>query len=96
MTGERLDGFQLWVNLPAEHKMTAPRYRGVLARDVPVVNRKDGVTVRVIGRCSRWHQGGCEWNLRESRLSRRVDVCRGSLRAARSERAQRLHLLIRR
>ena len=48
VTGERLDGFQLWVNLPAEHKMTAPRYRGVLARDVPVVNRKDGVTVRVI------------------------------------------------
>jgi hypothetical protein len=43
----RLKGLQLWVNLPMAHKMTAPRYRGVVADDIPVV-RTEGVTVRVI------------------------------------------------
>ena len=44
---ERMDGFQLWANLPAEHKMTRPRYQEVKAADVPVV--KDGeIRVRVV------------------------------------------------
>jgi hypothetical protein len=28
-------GFQLWANLPASHKMMAPRYRGIEAREIP-------------------------------------------------------------
>jgi quercetin 2,3-dioxygenase len=40
-------GLQLWVNLPAQDKMTAPRYRGVEAAEPPVV-RGDGLSVRVI------------------------------------------------
>jgi hypothetical protein len=43
----RMAGFQLWVNLPARLKMTAPRYQEVLAADVPVAHRA-GVEVRVI------------------------------------------------
>jgi redox-sensitive bicupin YhaK (pirin superfamily) len=31
-----IDGFQLWVNLPAEQKMIHPRYQGVVAADIPV------------------------------------------------------------
>jgi len=31
-----IDGFQLWVNLPAARKMTRPRYQGVGAADIPV------------------------------------------------------------
>jgi quercetin 2,3-dioxygenase len=46
--GGRMHGFQLWANLPASLKMTAPRYQDVLARDIPDVTDDDGVQVRVI------------------------------------------------
>jgi redox-sensitive bicupin YhaK (pirin superfamily) len=40
---------QLWVNLPARDKMTAPRYQNILNRQIPVVSLPDGQgTVRVI------------------------------------------------
>ena len=43
----RMYGFQLWANLPREHKLTAPRYQEVRASDIPVV--EDGVAeVRVV------------------------------------------------
>jgi len=38
---------QLWVNLPAKDKMTAPDYQGITAADIPVVTR-DGASVRVV------------------------------------------------
>ncbi len=41
-------GFQLWVNLAAADKMTAPQYRDVPPSGVPVATRSDGVEVRVI------------------------------------------------
>jgi redox-sensitive bicupin YhaK (pirin superfamily) len=44
----RMHGFQLWANLPASHKMTAPRYQDVASRDIPEVTDDDGVRVRVI------------------------------------------------
>ena len=40
-------GFQLWVNLPAKEKMTAPRYQDIPAARIPVVEA-DGVQIRVI------------------------------------------------
>jgi redox-sensitive bicupin YhaK (pirin superfamily) len=43
-----LQGFQLWANLPAAEKMMAPRYRGIEARQIPVVERRDGVKVRIV------------------------------------------------
>ena len=43
-----LQGFQLWANLPAAEKMMAPRYRGLLASQIPLVKRRDGVTIRVV------------------------------------------------
>ena len=48
LRGGRLDGFQLWVNLPAKLKMSRPRYQEVAARDIPVVTHAGGVQVRVI------------------------------------------------
>ena len=30
-------GYQLWVNLPAAHKMTAPRYQDIQTDDIPEV-----------------------------------------------------------
>ena len=44
----RLDGFQIWVNLPARLKMTRPRYQDVPAASIPEVGRPDGARVRVI------------------------------------------------
>jgi redox-sensitive bicupin YhaK (pirin superfamily) len=44
----RMHGFQLWANLPASLKMTAPRYQGVKAAQVPVVTDSDGTSVRVV------------------------------------------------
>ncbi|MGK9168043.1 pirin family protein [Inquilinus limosus] len=41
-------GFQLWVNLPAAEKMTAPRYQDIPATAVPEVTAAPGATVRVI------------------------------------------------
>ena len=46
--GGRMHGFQLWANLPASLKMTAPRYQDVPARDIPDVTDDDGVQVRVV------------------------------------------------
>ena len=44
----RMHGFQLWANLPASLKMTAPRYQDILAADIPEVIDDDGTKVRVI------------------------------------------------
>src|SRR5438552_722882 len=44
----RMHGFQLWANLPASLKMTAPRYQDVVARDIPEVTDDDGTIARVI------------------------------------------------
>lgn len=44
----RMHGFQLWVNLPSSLKMTAPRYQGIQANDIPVVTEDDGTQVRVV------------------------------------------------
>ena len=32
---QRLHGFQLWINLPAKDKMSAPKYRDVPAAEIP-------------------------------------------------------------
>lgn len=44
----RMHGFQLWANLPAALKMTAPRYQDVKAADIPTVTDDDGTQVRVV------------------------------------------------
>ena len=43
-----LEGFQLWVNLPAEHKMDPPRYQEHPAAEIPEERRENGGVVRVI------------------------------------------------
>jgi hypothetical protein len=44
----QMHGFQLWGNLPAAQKMTAPRYQDVTAEDIPIVIDDDGTRVKVI------------------------------------------------
>ncbi len=43
-----LEGFQLWVNLPAAHKMDPPAYQEHSAEAIPVERRGAGVMIRVI------------------------------------------------
>ena len=43
-----MHGFQLWANLPASLKMTAPRYQDIAGDDIPVATDDDGTTVRII------------------------------------------------
>lgn len=47
-----MEGFQLWLNLPAVDKMTAPNYRDIPATAIPEFTTADGITVRVIAGCS--------------------------------------------
>jgi quercetin 2,3-dioxygenase len=44
----RMHGFQLWANLPASLKMTAPRYQDIKAPEIPHITDDDGTQVRVI------------------------------------------------
>jgi redox-sensitive bicupin YhaK (pirin superfamily) len=44
----RMHGFQLWANLPASLKMSAPRYQDIPAGEIPEVVDDDGTRVRVI------------------------------------------------
>jgi len=41
-------GFQLWVNLPASDKMTAPRYQDIQGEEIPEVELNERVRGRVI------------------------------------------------
>jgi hypothetical protein len=45
---EGISGFQLWVNLPANMKMTKPHYQNISAGEIPEVTTDTGAKVRVI------------------------------------------------
>lgn len=53
----QMHGFQLWANLPASEKMTAPRYQDVKSSDIPEITDDDGTTVRIVAG-SFWGQAG--------------------------------------
>ena len=44
----QMHGFQLWANLPASLKMTAPRYQDIEGKDIPEIIDDDGTSVKVI------------------------------------------------
>jgi redox-sensitive bicupin YhaK (pirin superfamily) len=44
----RLDGFQIWVNLPRKLKMTSPRYQDVPTAKIPELTRPDGSRIRLV------------------------------------------------
>ncbi len=41
-SGGRSHGFQIWVNLPAEHKMMAPRYQDIPSSEIPNATNEEG------------------------------------------------------
>ena len=42
-----MQGFQLWVNLPAKKKMTAPKYRGIGKQEISTI-QKNGLKIKVL------------------------------------------------
>ena len=49
--GDTVHSLQLWINLPAADKMTAPRYQDLVAANVPV-RREPGAEIRVFSGAS--------------------------------------------
>jgi redox-sensitive bicupin YhaK (pirin superfamily) len=47
-TAGQMHGFQLWANLPASQKMTAPRYQEIQSANIPEVKDDDGTSARII------------------------------------------------
>lgn len=45
---DSMEGFQLWANLPASHKMTSPRYREIKSNEIRVVTPQKGVSIKII------------------------------------------------
>jgi len=71
----RMHGFQLWANLPAALKMTAPRYQDIPAAAIPELTEDDGTRARVI--CGEFwgKQGPVEGVATESKVAARyVDI----------------------
>ena len=61
----RMSGFQLWVNLPAREKMSAPAYQEFAADRIPVERHDGGAQVKVIaGRTG----GGIEGPVRNTEV----------------------------
>ena len=44
----RMGGFQLWINLPRAAKMIPPKYRSVKHFEIPVVEPRKNISIRVI------------------------------------------------
>jgi len=85
-TGGTLEMVQLWVNLPAEHKMTAPAYQTLVDADIPAVDLPDNAgAVRVIAGEFAGNQGPAKthtpmhvWDLRLNRgAAARLDLPEG-------------------
>ncbi|MBE0482007.1 MAG: pirin family protein [Bacterioplanes sp.] len=55
---DRLHGFQLWINLPAAEKMSAPQYRDVPMEEVVHVQLENGTQLHVIA--GDWQIDGIE------------------------------------
>lgn len=55
-----MEGFQLWLNLPAKDKMVAPNYRDIPSTVIPEFTTEDGVRVRVIAGASQGVAGAVQ------------------------------------
>jgi quercetin 2,3-dioxygenase len=77
--GGALEMAQLWVNLPAKHKMAPPRYQGILSTQIPQLTLPDGAgTLRVIAGAYSGQQGPAatfsELNVWDVRLRAGKDI----------------------
>jgi len=55
-----MEGFQLWLNLPAERKLCEPWYRDIQSAEIPVFSTPEGVQGRVIAGQAEGVQGAVQ------------------------------------
>ncbi len=55
-----MEGFQLWLNLPAKNKLCEPWYRDIQSAEIPEVTTAEGVLVRVIAGQSHATEGAMQ------------------------------------
>jgi len=67
----RMEGFQLWLNLPADRKMAEPWYRDIQSDEIPEFSTAEGAHVRVIAGASHGVAGAMQ---REATLPLYLDV----------------------
>jgi hypothetical protein len=60
-----MEGFQLWLNLPAKDKMRAPWYRDFNGSEVPVFSTEQGAKVKVIAGSSHGVDGAVQREVTE-------------------------------
>lgn len=60
-----MEGFQLWLNLPAEQKMTAPAYKDIASEQIPEFMTDQQVKVRVIAGASHGTTGAVQRRITE-------------------------------
>jgi redox-sensitive bicupin YhaK (pirin superfamily) len=61
----RMEGFQLWLNLPAKEKMREPWYRDIATDEIPEFVTDQGVRVRVIAGKSHGVEGAMQREVTE-------------------------------
>lgn len=61
----RMEGFQLWLNLPAKDKMTEPGYRDIQSDDIPELQLDNGVVARLIAGSSHGQAGAMQRDVTE-------------------------------
>ncbi|HEV8501538.1 MAG TPA: pirin family protein [Casimicrobiaceae bacterium] len=61
----RMEGFQLWLNLPAKDKMRAPWYRDIQDAEIPRFATADGAQARVIAGSSHGVDGAMQREVTE-------------------------------
>ena len=61
----RMEGFQLWLNLPAKDKLRAPWYRDIQSAEIPEFTTPEGVAVRVIAGKSHGIDGAVQREITE-------------------------------
>ncbi|UGQ48279.1 pirin family protein [Massilia endophytica] len=60
-----MEGFQLWLNLPAKDKMRKPWYKDFKSNEIPVFQTPEGATVRVIAGESHGVEGAVQREVTE-------------------------------
>ncbi|MES2047896.1 MAG: pirin family protein [Pseudomonadota bacterium] len=61
----RMEGFQLWLNLAAKDKMTAPWYKDIQSESIPEFTTPEGAKVRVIAGSSHGITGAMQREITE-------------------------------
>ncbi len=67
--GGKMEILQMWLNLPAKHKMTKPFYKGLQKEDIPIVKLDDGKVKAQIISGKWWGQNGAFDSMNDIYLS---------------------------